>query len=220
MVKLKIFLISFFILIICFSLAGCSLLDLNINNNDRNELDSNEKYIKIDISENGSTLNHEMYTILDESIIKLKTVIKEDAKKYVKKAMTGYSLNNSYYFEGIKEGNTEIWVLDICEEEIWTVKKYVITVDRNLKTKIVNTSEAQTVNRKCAIIKKDIESSSVFIADNNIVHALNNGMMPNQIFIIGIKEGNTIVSVKGKNNKEIKYNVKVDNNLNVEIKEI
>ena len=190
------------------------------NESQQKEFDSNKKYIKIDIQENGSTLDHMEYIILDNSIIKFKKVFYEDASKYVKQGLVGYSLNNSYYFEGVKEGKTEIWVLDICEEEIWTIEKYEINVDSNLSTKIENTHIVQNVNRKCEIIKADVNNCDITILDDKIAGYIGTDRFNNQIIIIGIKEGNTSVVVKDKNNIEKKYSVNVDKDLNVEIEEI
>ena len=173
-------------------------------------------YACISIGENGSTLDYNTYVILDENIVKHKYSEKEDDSKY--KDVQGYTLNVDHYFEGIKEGKTEIWVIDMFPGEIDSIMKYEISVDSNLKAKIVN-STRQYTKIKCGYIKKDNQDSEVYIDDESIARDVSTWRRPSEIEIMGLKEGNTTMIVKENNGTEKKYIVKVDANLNVELKE-
>ena len=194
-----------------FALSGC-------NNKKENELDPNKEYVKINIPENGSTVNNSMYVILDENIIKYKTSEKEDDSKY--KDDVGYSLDVEYYFEGIKEGNTEIWVIDLNPGETRSIIKYEISVDSNLNAKIINSPEKQYKKIKCGYLDNVVEESQVIIDDKSIARDVNIVKFPNEVNIVGIREGNTTMTIRDKDNTEKKYTVKVDANLNVELEEM
>ena len=192
-------------------LTGC-------NNKNENVLDPNKEYVKINIPDNGSTLNHMTYVILDENILKYKTTEREDTSKY--KDVVGYSVSEEHYFEGVKEGKTEIWVFDMFPGEIQTIFKYEISVDNNLNAKVVNTSDVQYARIKCAVLNNDIDGTQIKIDDVNIARNVNIWRWPNQITIVGLKQGITTMTVREDNGTEKEYNVKVDADLNVALEEI
>lgn len=174
-------------------------------------------YACISIGENGSTLDYNTYVIVDENIVKHKYSEREDDRKY--KDVQGYTLNVDHYFEGIKEGKTEIWVIDMFPGEIDTIMKYEISVDSNLKAKIVN-STRQYTKIKCGYIKKNNQDYQVAIEDESIARDVSTWRRPSEVEILGLKEGNTTLTIREKDNTEKKYTVKVDANLNVELEEI
>lgn len=196
---------------IIFILTGC-------NGKKADSLDPNKDYVQISIPDNGATLNHMMYVILDESIIKYKKVEREDESKY--KNRVGYSVNEDYYFEGVSEGKTEIWVADLFPGEIHAITKYEISVDSNLNAKIINSPEREYTRVKCGTLNINVEESQINIADNTIARNLNIWRWPNEVNIMGLKEGNTMMTIKEKDGTEKKYIVRVDINLNIELEEI
>ena len=173
-------------------------------------------YARISIGDNGSTMNHSTYIIKDEEIIKYKYSEREDDSKY--KNTEGYTLNVDYYFEGIKEGKTEIWVIDMFPGEIHSTIKYEISVDSNLKAKIVNSSQKYT-RIKCAVLDNSTEKTQIYIDDVSVARNVNIWRWPNEISIVGLKQGTTTMTVKENDGIEKKYTVKVDANLNVELEE-
>lgn len=173
-------------------------------------------YARISIGDNGSTMNHSTYIIKDEGIIKYKYSEREDDSKY--KNTEGYTLNVDYYFEGIKEGKTEIWVIDMFPGEIHSTIKYEISVDSNLKAKIVNSSQKYT-RIKCAVLDNSTEKTQIYIDDVSIARNINIWRWPNEISIVGLKQGTTTMTVKENDGLEKKYTVKVDADLNVELEE-
>ena len=174
-------------------------------------------YACISIGENGSTLNYNTYVILDENIVKHKYSEREDDSKY--EGVQGYTLNVDHYFEGVKEGKTEIWVIDMFPGEIDTIIRYEISVDSNLKAKIVN-STRQYTKIKCGYIEKNNQDSQVDIDDESIARDVSTWRRSSEVEIMGLKEGNTTMTIRGKDNKEKKYSIKVDANLNVELEEV
>lgn len=191
------------IMIIClFILTGCG-------NKEKND---SKDYACISIGDKGSTVNYETYMILDEDIVKYKYSESEDDSKY--KDVLGYTLNVNYYFEGIKEGKTEIWVMDIYPGQINSIVKYEVSVDNNLNAKIVNSTKQYT-RIKCGYIQTNNKDSQVNIEDESIARAVYTGRAPLAREIIGLKEGKTSIVVKEIDGTEKKYTVKVDADLNV-----
>lgn len=194
-----------------FILTGC-------NGKKEEPLDPNKDYVQISIPDNGSTLNHMMYVILDENIIKYKKVEREDEKKY--KNVQGCSVNEDYYFEGASEGKTEIWVVDLFPGEIDAITRYEISVDSNLNAKIINSPKTEYKRIKCGTLNINVEESQINIDDNTIARNLNIWRWPNKVNIIGLKEGNTTMTIKEKDGTEKEYVVRVDRDLNVELEEL
>ncbi|MBR2744329.1 MAG: hypothetical protein IKE01_03415 [Clostridia bacterium] len=186
----------------------------------KDELDPNKEYVSINIPSNGSTYNQTGYMILDENVLKVKKVDYEDTSKY--KDRTGYTTNNLYYFEGVKQGNTEVWVIDMYPEEVLDIRKYEVSVDANLNAKIINSQVLENVRVKSDSIsfKNSVKDIEVNFEDTGIAKNMYVSAWPNTINVIGIKTGNTIMTVKEKDGSNKKYNVKVDSNLNVEIEEM
>lgn len=173
-------------------------------------------YARISIGDNGSTRSWDAYVIIDEDIIKYKYSEREDESKY--EGYEGYTVNVDYYFEGIKEGKTEIWVVHAFPGPISSITKYYISVDRDLKAKIVDS--AVEYNRiKCGYLEKENQNSQIDIEDESIARDISTWRSPNEVAIMGIKEGNTNLTVKENDGAEKKYTVKVDANLNVELEE-
>lgn len=172
------------------------------------------EYPSINIGTNGSTRDYYTYVILDEGVVKHKNVEREDASKYKDRA--GYTLNEKHYFEGVKEGKTEIWVINVDVDTIRSITKYEIIVDSKLNAKIVNQTE-QTKKLKCGYIKTKNPEHTVEIEDENIAKNVSGITHPNEIAIMGIKEGSTTIVVKEKGETEKKYTIRVDANLNVEL---
>ncbi len=192
-------------------LTGCN----NKSKESENVLDPNKEYAQIYISDNGSTLNHKTYVILDEDILKFKTTDsdEEDEKKY--KDVEGYTTSIKYYFEGIKEGKTEIWVVDMFPGQIERTTKYEISVDSNLNAKIISSSDDNVRRNGGLIMVEDYEGLVIDIADNSIVRKVDMWRTPNNINFVGLKEGSTTISIKEKSGEEKHYKVNVDENLNV-----
>lgn len=213
MMKRKIVSFSLIVMIIAglFILTGCK-------NKKENMLDPNKEYVKINIPDNGSTLNHMAYVILDENIIKHKTIESEDTSKY--KNMQGYSVETLYYFEGLKEGKTEIWVIDMFPGEIQTIFRYEIHVDSNLNAKVVSTSDILYRRIKCAVLNYKADETQINIEDNSIARNVYIWRWGDDISIVGLKQGTTTMIMKEKNGTEKKYIVKVDADLNVELEEM
>ena len=172
------------------------------------------EYPSINIGTNGSIPNYYTYVILDESIVKHKKLEREDDSKY--KDCAGYTLNEKHYFEGVKEGKTEIWVMDIDVDTIISITKYEIIVDSNLNAKIVNSTK-QSKNIKCGYIKTKNPEHTVEIEGKTIARNVSVATHPNEIVIMGIKEGSTTIVVKENGETDKKYTIKVDADLNVEL---
>lgn len=206
------------LMLIMVILGGLMFIVTGCNSKKEEPLDSNKDYVQISIPDNGSTLNHMMYVVLDENIIKYKKVEREDASKY--KDTVGYSVNEDYYFEGVSEGKTEIWVVDLFSGVINGITKYEISVDDNLNAKIINSPEREYIKIECGTISINVEESQINIADNTIARNLNIWRCPNEVNIIGLKEGSTMMTIKENDGTEKKYIVRVDKNLNTELEEI
>ena len=207
MMKRKI--VSLFLIImmitVLFLLTGCVSKEKKLDN-----------CVHISMEDNGSTMGWNAYVIIDEDIIKYKYSEREDESKY--EGYEGYTVNVDYYFEGIKEGKTEIWVVDAFPGQISSITKYYISVDSDLKAKIIDS--AMERNRiKCGYLEKENQNSQIDIEDESIARDISTWRWYNKATIMGIKEGNTNLTVKEDDGTEKKYIVKVDANLNVELEE-
>lgn len=175
---------------------------------------SNNKYLKINIPYNGSTLDHRGYVILDENILKYKKT------KRKLNLFNRYSKNILYYFEGVSEGKTELWVVNLFPGRIDFITKYEISVDSNLKAKVVSSPESDRVYIKCGVIKVDVKNTQINIEDNTIAGKVVVKNWPSTLNIMGLKEGSTTMTVKEKDGVEKKYSITVDSDLNLELNEI
>lgn len=173
-----------------------------------------EEYPSINIGINGSTRDYYEYVILDEDVVKHKYSEREDDSKYKDRA--GYTLNVKHYFEGVKEGKTEIWVVDVDVDTIMSITKYEIIVDSKLNAKITNSSK-ETKKIKCGYVRTKNPEHTVEIENESIARDVSGTTHPNEIVIMGIKEGSTTIIVKENGETEKKYTIRVDADLNVEL---
>lgn len=168
-----------------------------------------KKYAKIVISNGSATVEWSFYVIQDTDILKMAKAKEIESPKPNDE---GGTIKYKYYFEGLKEGTTKIYVVWSSFYEVRIKEAYEVKVDEKLNASIREVDKP-VQSLICIPVEEECDYN---ISNNDILKCL--GYYENHTgkgyIVEGCKEGDTDISFNTSDGIE-EYKINVDKGLNV-----